>query len=175
MDRPNMDAWVGRETKDYSCITEFQARKIHATVGEGDTPVTGTALPPLWHWCAFTPDENNAAVGRDGHIRGSELLPPIHLPRRMWAGGHLTFHRPLHVGENLERTTRLKSVSEKHGKSGPVILITLEHTISGAHGLAIEERQDIVHLKIPETFAPPPKSELPVTPFESIETPEILL
>lgn len=175
MDKLYIDAWVGRETQDVACITEFHAERIHATVGDGAVPKAGEPLPPLWHWYAFTPTEPNDALGPDGHVRGSRFLPPVHLPRRMWAGGSLTFHRPLHVGEPLTRSTRIRSLVEKQGKTGPMVLVTLDHFIHGTQGLAIEERQDIVYLEIPETFTPPAKRELPVAPQESVETSEPLL
>lgn len=175
MDKLNFEAWVGREARDISSITEFHAQKVHATVGTGPAPRFADPLPPLWHWCAFTPTEPNDALGSDGHVRGAELLPPVHLPRRMWAGGSLTFHRPLHVGEPLERSTRIRSLVEKQGKTGPMVLLTLDHFIYGAEGLAIEERQDIVYLQIPKAYAPPQKKNLPAIPHESIETPETLL
>ncbi|MBU2357705.1 MAG: MaoC family dehydratase N-terminal domain-containing protein [Alphaproteobacteria bacterium] len=175
MEKLNVEAWVGREGRDASSVTAFQAQKIHATVGKGVAPKSGDPLPSLWHWCAFTPTETLDALDIDGHVRGAALLPPVHLPRRMWAGGSLTFHRPLHVGEPLERSTRIRSLIEKQGKTGPMVLLTLDHVIHGTQGLAIEERQDIVYLQIPETFTPPPKKDLPAAPQEMIETPETLL
>lgn len=175
MDKYNFEAWVGREVRDVSIITDFQAQRINATVGDGAAPKSGERLPPLWHWCAFTPTETNGFLGLDGHVRSAEHLPPLHLPRRMWAGGELTFHRPVHVNEPLERSTRIRALVEKHGKTGPMVLVTLDHLIFGNQGLAIEERQDIVYLQIPETFTPPVKKKLPAVPQETIETPETLL
>lgn len=175
MDKLNLDAWVGREACDASCVTEFQAQKIHATVGTGAVPKSGDPLPALWHWCAFTPTETNDALGVDGHVRGTQLAPPIHLPRRMWAGGGLTFHQPLHVGEAMTRRTQIRALVEKQGSTGPMVLLTVDHFISGAQGLAIEERQDIVYLQIPETYTPPAKKPLPAPVRETIETPETLL
>lgn len=175
MDKFNVEAWVGREARDTSTITDFQAQRIHATIGEGNAPQNGDAMPPLWHWCAFTPTEGNDALGTDGHVRGSDVLPPVHLPRRMWAGGSLTFHRPIHVGEALERTTRVRSLVEKQGKTGPMVLLTLDHLIYGTQGLAIEETQDIVYLEIPETYSPPAKRELPAAPQETLAMPETTL
>jgi 3-methylfumaryl-CoA hydratase len=175
MDKLNVEAWVGRESREVSSLTAFHAERVHATVGKGTAPRSGDPLPFLWHWCAFTPTEAIDALDVDGHVRGGALLPPVHLRRRMWAGGGLTFHRPLHVDEPLERSTRIRSIVEKQGKTGPMVLVTLDHFIHGAKGLAIEERQDIVYLQIPATFTPPPKKDLPAAPREMIETPETLL
>ena len=175
MDKLNVDAWVGREVIASGSISDRQAQMIAATIG-GAAPIDVTdPLPPLWHWYAFTPIESNAALGPDGHVRGSSLLPPIHLKRRMWAGGGLTFHRPVHAGERLQRSTRVRSIVEKQGKSGPMVFVTLDHLIFGAHGLAVEERQDIVYLDIPDTFMPPAKQALPVPLCERVDMPETVL
>ena len=175
MDTLNTDAWVGRETVSLGGLSEHQAAQAHATIGEGTMPRHGDPLPPLWHWCAFPTTAPNSALGQDGHVRGGHLLPPVHLPRRMWGGGALTFHKPLHVGEALERRSRVRSVTEKAGKNGPMVLVTLDHAIYGERGLAVEERQDIVYLEIPKVFEPPAKRPLPVAPHEEVDTPETLL
>ena len=175
MDKLNVGAWVGRETLTFGCINAHQAALAHATMGEGNAPQDGDALPPLWHWCAFPTAVDNDDLGPDGHARRSNLLPPVLLPRRMWAGGSLTFHKPLLVGETIERRSKVRTVSEKTGKNGPMMLVTIDHEIYGQRGLAIQERQDIVYLEIPDTYAPPEKRAVPTPSVEEIETPETLL
>ncbi|WP_407496108.1 MaoC family dehydratase N-terminal domain-containing protein [Pseudooceanicola sp. MF1-13] len=174
MDKLNAQAWTGRETCTQGCITDYQARLIHATIGEGAAPGQLDPLPLLWHWCAFPPTAPMENLGRDGHERGSSLLPPVRLDRRMWAGGSLSFHQSLRVGEPIERMSRVKSVVEKEGKTGPMVLVSVEHSIYGARGLAIQEQQDIVYLDIPDTFAPPAKRDIPAV-SEQVPTPETLL
>jgi 3-methylfumaryl-CoA hydratase len=175
MDMLNLDAWIGRETFEVGGITAIQAAQIHATLGEGTAPCDGEAMPMLWHWCAFPPIADNSSLGADGHPRGSNLLPPTTLPRRMWAGGSLSFHREMRVGEVLERRSRLRSAVEKNAKSGPMVLVTVDHEIYAGGELAVQERQDIVYLEIPQVFTPPEKRSLPSGPVERVETPETLL
>lgn len=175
MDKLNTQNWVGRETMRFGGLNVIQAAQIHAVIGEGAAPMDGEPLPELWHWCAFPDPSPNDMLGRDGHPRGGSLLPPVPLERRMWAGGALTFHRRLRVGEALEMRSRVKSVTEKMGKSGPMVFVTLDHEIYGDRGLAIEERQDIVYLEIPDSFAPPKKQPVPAPAVESLDTPETLL
>jgi 3-methylfumaryl-CoA hydratase len=93
----------------------------------------------------------------------------------MWAGGSLSFHRPIYIGEALEQRSRVHSVTEKVGRTGPMVLVKLQHEIHGAHGLAIEEQQDIVFLEIPNRFSPPEAKAFPSAPIETFETPETLL
>lgn len=176
MDMLNLDAWTGRVTQDAGCITPELARQVHATVGSGKMPVHRDPLPPLWHWCAFPLSTPNDKLGKDGHPRETDLLPPVRLDRRMWAGGALKFHGPaLCIGDPLERRSSIRAVTEKTGAAGPMVFVTVDQAIYGPAGLAIEERQDIVYLEIPETFTPPKKKALPADVVERIDTNEALL
>lgn len=176
MDQLNLDAWCARVEQDSGTISEQTASGLHATVGRaGSAPRTGDIQPLLWHWCAFPQPVPNEMLGEDGHARGSSLLPPLPLPRRMWAGGALHFHAPLRIGDTMQRRSSVRSVVEKHGASGPMVFVTLDHFIYGPAGLAIEERQDIVYLQIPDCYTPPRKQDMPTQLVERLDTPETLL
>jgi len=177
MDQINLAAWTGRMIEDEGQITAASARLIHATLGDPaqPAPAHGEALPPLWHWCAFPPDAPMEALGDDGHPRGSDLMPPMPLNRRMWAGGALRFHAPLRIGERIRRRSSLRSITQKETAAGPMVLATVDHVISGPNGPAIEERQDIVYLNIPETYTPPKARPLSGTNVRSLDLTETLL
>ena len=103
-------------------------------------------LPPLWHWMLFQDWVAAPGLGPDGHPRRGGFLPPVHdLPRRMWAGGRLRFHAPLHAGDAVSRTSTILDVAEKQGGSGRLVFVTVGHRIEGPAGLAVEEEQDIVY------------------------------
>lgn len=177
MDQINLTAWTGRMIEDEGQITAASARLIHATLGETDrpAPAAGDALPPLWHWCAFPPDAPMEALGADGHPRGSDLMPPMPLNRRMWAGGALQFHAPLRVGDRIRRRSSLRAITQKEGAAGPMVLATVDHVISGPNGPAIEERQDIVYLNIPDSYTPPRARPIRGRPVRQLELSETLL
>ena len=166
MDQINVKAWEGRSQTDEGGISAGMAAQIHATLGAPRTPAPGTGqnLPPLWHWCAFPPTAPMDELGADGHPALGQFLPPSDLRRRMWAGGSLNFYAPLRVGERLQRRSVLRSVKEKQGKTGPMMFVQVDHKVYGERGLAVEERQDIVYLQIPNSYAPPAKQPLPVDP-----------
>jgi 3-methylfumaryl-CoA hydratase len=162
MDKLNLEAWTGRLSHEAGGLDSLMAQRVHATLGQGGAaPQSGDFLPPLWHWCAFAPVAPLSELGPDGHPRSSDFLPPVALPRRMWAGGHLRFVAPLRVDDPLTRVTSLRSVTEKETAAGTMVLMTLDHAIRGPQGLAIEERQDIVYLDIPDTYTPPKKRAVP--------------
>jgi 3-methylfumaryl-CoA hydratase len=102
-------------------------------------------MPYLHHWLASWDVQPPAGLGADGHPAKGGFLPPVPLPRRMWAGGRLTFHAPLILGELITKTSTILKVEAKSGKSGDLVFVTVEHQISGAAGLAITEQQDLVY------------------------------
>ncbi len=179
MDQLNVRAWEGRSEMCEGVVTAAQAAQIHATLGQPDTaaPREGEAMDPLWHWCAFNPTAPLSDLSRDGHPALGDFLPPVRLQRRMWASGALTFNAPLRVGEKLVKRSFIRSIAEKVGNTGPMVVVSVEHRIHGDRGLAIEERQDIVYLDIPDRFRPPAARPLPENPalHEEITLSEALL
>ncbi|HKL05773.1 MAG TPA: MaoC family dehydratase N-terminal domain-containing protein [Roseovarius sp.] len=173
MDQLNVKSWEGRTDQQEGYITEGQAAEIHATLGAGHIPAprNGADMDPLWHWFAFNPTAPLSELARDGHPALGDFLPPVRLERRMWASGSLTFGAPLRVGERLTKRSFIRGVTEKEGKTGPMVLVSVDHKIYGERGLAIEERQDIVYLDIPDTFRPPAKRPLPANPVVQTQQP----
>ncbi len=108
-------------------------------------PQPGDALPPLWHWLYFLPFPRQSELGPDGHAKRGGFLPPVELPRRMWAGGRVEFHRPLRVGDTVTRTSRIVDVTFKQGRSGALIFVLVRHEIVNVGGVALTEEHDIVY------------------------------
>ncbi|OGA58453.1 MAG: acyl-CoA dehydrogenase [Burkholderiales bacterium RIFCSPHIGHO2_01_FULL_64_960] len=155
-DKPeNYDAWVGRTEEGVDQITPTPIRLMQATLDAAASPPPH--LPPLWHWLYFLPGERQSNIGPDGHPKRGGFLPPVSLPRRMWAGGRLQFLRSLAVGEAVRRVSLIKSVNIKAGRSGTLVFVTVQHEVSGAQGVAIREEQDIVHRDAPALGTPAPQ------------------
>ena len=162
MDALNLKAWEGRSATQFGCVGAQQAALIAATLDyPGDALRDGDLLPPLWHWCAFPPTYPTRELKEDGHPPLGDLLPPIQLPRRMWAGGQLEFLAELHVGEPLTKSSTILKVEDKGGSNAAMVFVTVAHELRGAQGVAIRERQTIVYLEIPKLFTPPTKRPMP--------------
>lgn len=155
-----LQSWIGRTEDTHDRIDAAHAARI-AALFEQDPPDEGEPLAPLWHWCYFAPAAPQSQLGPDGHPRRGGFLPPITLPRRMWAGGRLTFHRPLCVGEPATRRTEILSLTNKSGRQGELIFLTLRHSYATAEGAAIEEEQDIVYRAASRTERPQPATSPP--------------
>ncbi|KWF07088.1 FAS1-like dehydratase domain-containing protein [Burkholderia pseudomultivorans] len=147
----SFDAWIGRREDSVDCITPAPIRLLRATLDDAEPSALPDVLPPLWHWLYFLPGERQSNIGIDGHPRRGGFLPPVALPRRMWAGGRLQFLRPLAVDTPIQRRSTIANVQSKSGRSGRLVFVTVLHEIGDAQGVAIREEQDIVYRD-----APPP-------------------
>ncbi|MYZ46326.1 FAS1-like dehydratase domain-containing protein [Propylenella binzhouense] len=146
IDMDHLKSWVGREDTGSEILSEELARKYHAMLDmPGAPPAHGAAAPQLIHFCLAQPAVATAGLGPDGHPARGGFLPPVPLPRRMWAGGALTFHHDLKVGDLVRRVSRVADVSLKEGRTGPLCFVTVAHRIEANGVLAIDERQDIVY------------------------------
>lgn len=155
----DLAAWIGREETLRDVATEAPVVAMSATLDNGlATSREGDALPPLWHWLYFLPRPPASEIGPDGHAARGGFLPPVPLPRRMWAGSRLRWHDTVRVGERIQRTSRVADVTQKSGKTGPLVFVKVEHRVATPRGLAIEEEHDIVYREAPApgTVAPAP-------------------
>ncbi len=157
----NMRDWIGKSQTVEDLIAPWPVRGLSATLDEKDPePRNGDPLPPLWHWIYFHDAALESKLGPDGHAERGDFLPPIPLPRRMWAGSRFAFDGPpLRIGEAASRKSEIKSVEAKTGSSGSMVFVTVRHTLAGSKGAAFVEEQDIVYREAakPGETARPPK------------------
>ncbi len=164
----DLKQWVGRSESRSDWINPNHVAALSATLDREDAlPLAGDPVFPGFHWTLFPPLARQSELGPDGHPKKGGFLPPITLPRRMWAGGRLQFHQPLKVGEKVDRISLIERVEEKSGKSGRLAFVTVRHTLSGGKGPAIEEEHDIVYREAPAADAPvpPPAVKVPAGPW----------
>jgi 3-methylfumaryl-CoA hydratase len=141
----DFSAWVGREETASDVLEPARTNALRTALGEVVPLAPGAPLPLLHHWLYFWDVRPPAGVGVDGHpVRGG-FLPPVSLPRRMWAGGRPQFLQPLLVGETVTRVSTIMKVEAKSGRSGNLVFVTVRHALSGAGGAAVIEEQDIVY------------------------------
>jgi 3-methylfumaryl-CoA hydratase len=155
MDFDSLRAWIGRSETRADRVTAMPIAALAATLDRDDPPpAAGSEVPPLWHWLYFTPLTRASELGYDGHARLGGFLPPVPLPRRMWAGGRLEFVHSLRVGDEMRRDSRIEKVSGKSGRSGALVFVTVRHAIANALGVALTEEHDIVYREAPRADAP---------------------
>lgn len=153
--------WIGRTEAVQDVVSSRLANEFHATLDyAGDAPISGEPAPLAIHWCLAPPAAHTAALGPDGHPARGGFLPPVPLPRRMWAGSTLRWEHHLHVGDMIERRSRIADVSVKEGRSGVLCFVGVDHETWTNRGLAIAERQNIVY-RPAEVHAAKPVATMP--------------
>jgi len=157
VDIEHLQQWIGRSEQVEERIAAFPANGLAATLDRSDPPYDdGTVLPPCWHWLYFLAPSRHGELGPDGHAARGGFLPPVPLPRRMWAGSRLEFHAPLCIGRRLRRVSTVKDVALKSGRGGALVFVTVAHRVLDGETLCVEEEQDIVYRAAPQPGAPTP-------------------
>jgi 3-methylfumaryl-CoA hydratase len=138
--------WIGRSETRRDVITAAPLAALSALLDRDDPPPrSGDAAPPLAHWLYFLPTYRESDAGPDGHALRGGFLPPVDLPRRMWAGSRLEFLRELAVGSAVTRVSTIKDIVAKDGRNGPLVFVTVRHELSDAAGLVLSDEHDIVY------------------------------
>ena len=157
----DLRSWIGRSETLHNTIQPTPVQALAATLDHPAAPVpAGTPLPLLWHWLSCLPLHQHSEIGADGHPRRGGFLPPVPLPRRMWAGSQFEFRSPVRVGDVVTRTSTIEDVRTKDGRSGRLVFVKVRHELrcNGATDAAIVEFHDIVYRDAPgvgDVPAPP--------------------
>ena len=155
-----LETWIGRTESRADVVTAWPAVALAATLDRRDpAPGPGDALPPGWHWLYFLEAAPASELGPDGHPKRGGFLPPVGLPRRMWAGGRLEFRRALRVGEPIRRDSTILSIEPKQGRSGSLVFVTVRHSVSYGGELAVIEEHDIVYREAARPGDAPPRAQ----------------
>lgn len=155
----HLQTWIGKTETLTDDITAAPVRALSATLDRDDAlPVPGTPLPALWHWLYFLPQHRQSEIGPDGHAQRGGFLPPVQLPRRMWAGGRLQWQPEnlLVVGDAVQRVSTIESVTHKAGRTGDLLFVLVQHAVHNARGLALTEEHDIVYRAAAQATDPVP-------------------
>ncbi len=166
-DMEGLRDWVGRAETSYGVIGAQHANVLVATLDRDDAPFgPGDALPPAWHWTGFPEVVRLSETGPDGHAARGGFMPPVPLPRRMWAGTKMEFHRPIRADEALTRLSTVTDVTPKEGRSGALCFVTVRHEISGGEGLATVDEHTTVYRPEAAPGAAPAKP--PAAPGDAV-------
>lgn len=149
MDLEHLRQWIGREQTGEEILTPTLVGRFNATFDRVSGTGPGDVAPLLIHLCLTQPAVGSAELATDGHAARGEFLPPVPLPRRMWAGGAFQFHADIRIGETVTRKSTIANVVAKQGRSGRLCFVTVEHLIFSDGRAALTERQDIVYRDIP--------------------------
>ncbi|MGA0239706.1 MAG: FAS1-like dehydratase domain-containing protein [Acidimicrobiales bacterium] len=150
-----LETWIGRTQELGETIDVTTMNRLAMTLGLEPTVRAGDPIAPLWHFATFIEAVPAGRLGHDGHPRRGGFLPPVALPRRMWAGSRITFGAPILAGVAATKHSTIESVVLKNGSSGPLCFVTVHHVTSVDGEICIDEEQDIVYRDDPDPDTPP--------------------
>jgi len=148
-DLETLRPWVGRTQELVETVQAASCRRMEATLNREPSLEIGDVLPALWHFITHVPDVPMSRLGRDGHPMRGGFLPPVALPRRMWAGGRFRFHGDIHVGDEVTKRSTIDDITMKDGRTGPLCFVTVTHQLLVDGDVRIEEEQDVVYREDP--------------------------
>lgn len=163
----HLKSWIGRTESVIEPVSTGAQAGLAALLDHEESPWTPGELAPLGHWLHFLPRVRQSELGLDGHPARGGFLPPVPLPRRMWAGSLLRFHEPIPLSAVMERRSSIADVAAKFGRSGPLVFVKVAHEINVGGKLVLDEQQDIVYRDI----AAPNRSQSPTDSSASIPQP----
>jgi len=137
-----LHSWIGRQQVSRAKIDAELVRRYRATLDLPD--IDSIVAPRLLHFCLAPAVVQTSALGTDGHPPLGDFLPPVPLPRRMWAGGKISFEGDLSVGDNVRRVSRVENIAMKEGRTGRLFFVTVSHHLEAPSALIVEQ-QDIVY------------------------------
>lgn len=148
----DFEQWIGKQSSWKHVVEPELSRRFHGTFDlPGAPPEIRQAVVPLLHFCLAQEAVPTSGLGHDGHPQRGGFLPPIALPRRMWAGGVVHFRADLCVGDTVRRVTTIRDIKYKEGRSGQLCLVVLDHRIFVGDMMVIEEQQDLVYRDVRNT------------------------
>jgi len=168
LDTAHLEKWIGKTETAEDRLDLWPVKGLMALLDKTPEqwPSEGDALPPTAHWSYFVPRVPQSKIASDGHPVKGDFLPPVPLPRRMWAGSRIRYEAQMPLGEAVTRTARIKSVATKEGRSGLLAFVTVANEYACGDNVALIEEQDLVYRDNPPKDAPTP------TPRPAPENPE---
>jgi 3-methylfumaryl-CoA hydratase len=149
VDIDKLQQWVGRTQTLNDRVSTGPLAGLAGLLDHAMPPWREGEMPPLGHWLYFLRHERQSSLDVDGHPKRGNFLPPVPLPRRMWAAGRLKFLEPIPLGSDITRRSTIAAVTAKHGRSGPMVFVTVRHEVLLGDSIAIVEDQDIVYRSLP--------------------------
>lgn len=160
--------WIGRTEEQEELISLAPVQAAAATLDDTVSEfAAGSSLPPLWQWFYFLPRAAQSRLGHDGHPQRGGFMPPIELPRRMFAGGRMRFLKPLRIGQPAHRRSVIRDIAEKDGRTGRLAFVTVAQSIHQDGEVCLEEEQDIVYREPGAPVGAPGPGTLPPAPAGS--------
>ena len=141
-----LKTWIGSSEESVDEVSKSLEKRFKATLDlDPGNPAKGDEASSGIHWTLAPAVVKSSLLGKDSHPEKGSFLPPVPLPRRMWAGCETEFFSPLYIGDIVTKKSTIVDITIKNGKSGLLCFVKAKYEFFVESHLIIEEYHDIVY------------------------------
>lgn len=145
VDTKEFEGWLEKKHEDTDVATASPLARLLAWLDRDSVDVNeGDSLIPGSHLLYFLSTTRQSDLPPEGGNPRDNILPPIPLQRKLWAGSRLWFEEPLQIGDSIKRVGGLTSMVPKSGRSGQMVFLVLRDEILGPKGVGVVEEFDLI-------------------------------
>ena len=149
VDIDHLRNWIGKIDNVTDYVTPIVEQRYRATLNmDIGNPKDGDPVTSGLHWMLGWNLVKNDELGVDSHPALGEFLPPVPLPRRMWAGSEIKVLKPIRVGDKVIKQSTVADIQVKEGRTGLLCFVTAEYNFLVNDEVTINEKHNIVYRDI---------------------------
>ncbi len=149
VDIDHLRKWIGKIDNVTDYVTPIVEQRYRATLNmDIGNPKDGEPVTSGLHWMLGWNLVKNDELGVDSHPALGEFLPPVPLPRRMWAGSEIKVLKPIRVGDKVVKQSTVADIQVKEGRTGLLCFVTAEYNFLVNDEVTINEKHNIVYRDI---------------------------
>ena len=149
VDIDHLRKWIGKIDNVTDYVTPIVEQRYRATLNmDIGNPKDGDPVTSGLHWMLGWNLVKNDELGVDSHPALGEFLPPVPLPRRMWAGSEIKVLKPIRVGDKVIKQSTVADIQVKEGRTGLLCFVTAEYNYLVNDEVTINEKHNIVYRDI---------------------------
>ena len=149
VDIDHLRKWIGKIDNVTDYVTPIVEQRYRATLNmDIGNPQDGEPVTSGLHWMLGWNLVKNDELGVDSHPALGEFLPPVPLPRRMWAGSEIKVLKPIRVGDKVVKQSTVADIQVKEGRTGLLCFVTAEYNFLVNDEVTINEKHNIVYRDI---------------------------
>ncbi len=89
----------------------------------------GDILPKGWHFFMLAGETKKSELRKDGFPGLGVPIPDLGLPRLLLGGRTVAYNEEIIIGSVIEKSSFIKSITEKNTKNGRMAIVTLQHEL----------------------------------------------
>lgn len=125
---PEHEVEIPVKSKELCSLT--MVRRVAAMLDlETQSFKEGDILPKGWHFFMLAGETRKSELRKDGFPGLGVPIPDLGLPRLLLGGRTVAYNEEIIIGSVIEKSSFIKSITEKNTKNGRMAIVTLQHEL----------------------------------------------